>query len=159
MIDVKVQQAFDHFQILRGKNIDLIQSIPKDKMMTIPNGFSNNIYWHTGHILTVQHSLLYRRCNLELGLDSSYLDYFAKGLSPASFDDRIPEIDTLLKQLEHSIVALENNLDKYADKKYDDDVTVSFGFTLNSFNDAVIALPYHESYHLGSMNVLKKFLK
>ena len=58
-----LKKALHDLKILREKNIGLIESIEDKFLLQIPEGFSNSIYWHAGHILTVQESLLYRRCN------------------------------------------------------------------------------------------------
>lgn len=154
-----LKKALDDLRILREKNLNLIESISQNNLTVIPDGFSNHIYWHAGHILTVQESLLYRRSNLEMHIPAAYLTYFAKGTSPADFDESIPEISDIIKHLTVSLLQIEKDILKYQNAKYDEPVLVSFGMKLNSFADALLALPYHEAYHFGSMKLLQKFLK
>ena len=155
----RLQIAYTDLLTVRQKNIEVIKSIPVKLLTVIPDGFSNNIYWQAGHILTVQDSLIYRRCGLDMHLDQSYLTYFAKGTSPKDFDAGIPAIEMLFQQSERTLNQLKTDLDRFARIPYPEPVEVSFGLTLNSFSDAVCALPFHEAYHLGTMNLLKKFLK
>ena len=153
-------RAFQELTILRNKNITLLKQVPEEKALIIPDKFSNNLYWQAGHILTTQMSLIYRRSNLEMPLiDTKYLDYFGKGTSPANFVKGIPSYSTLLKQLSEAILILEKDLHTYADKKYAEPAHVSFGMTLQSFHDAVIAIPYHEAYHMQAINLLLKQIK
>ena len=154
------KQAFAHLTILRDKNISHLENISQDVSHIIPEKFSNNLFWQAGHILTTQFSLLYRRSNLPIPMiDSKYLNYFSKGSSPSDFDSQIPSFPTLLKELKDSLEIVQNDLHIHADAKYDDAVVVSFGMTLNSFHDALLALPYHESYHMNAINLLLKQLK
>ena len=152
--------AFDHLVILREKNIDLLRNITEEQAHKIPEGFSNNLYWQAGHILTTQMSLLYRRSNLEMPLiEKKYTDYFSKGTSPSNFDSEIPTFQKLLNELQESLIVLKNDMHKYAEKQYDEPAHVSFGMTLHSFHDAVLAIPYHESYHMQAVNILIKQIK
>lgn len=158
-MDQTLKKSFDNFEIVRNKNISLINSIPEQALMVIPNGFSNNIFWHLGHIITVQESLTYRRSGLAMHIDKSYLTYFAKGTSPADFDTHIPTIKELLSQSNKTMSHLKSEMGQHAEIQYPKAIEVSFGLTLESFSDAVCTLPFHEAYHLSSMNLLKKFLK
>ena len=150
-------QAFQELTLLRNKNITLLQKATAEQAQIIPDKVSNNLYWQAGHILTTQMSLLYRRSNLKIPLiDTSYITYFAKGTSPENFDTNIPSYQTLLKQLSESLSILENDLHIHADKQYSEPAHVSFGMTLESFHDAVLAIGYHEAYHMNAINLLLK---
>lgn len=154
------EQAFANLTILRNKNISLLENISQDVSHVIPEKFSNNLFWQAGHILTTQFSLLYRRSNLPIPMiDSTYLNYFSKGSSPSDFDSKIPSFLTLQKELKDSLEVVRKDLHIHASAKYDNTVVVSFGMTLNSFHDAILALPYHESYHMNAINLLAKQLK
>lgn len=150
-----LSKAFKDFVILRNQNLDLIKSVDSNAIMTIPDGFNNNLYWHLGHILTVQASLLYARCDIPLPIDDSYFKYFAKGTSPADFDDNIPSLDNLFGEHNDSIEWFKDDFKEYQEEEYDEPLTVSFGHTISSFKDAYLALPYHEAYHLGQIRILK----
>ena len=153
-------QAFAHLSILRNKNISLLENITEKQALIIPEKFSNNLYWQAGHILTTQMSLLYRRSNLEMPLiNKKYISFFAKGTSPSDFDSEIPTFKNVLHELKESLSALQNDLHNYSKAKYDVPVLVSFGMTLHSFHDAVLAIPYHEAYHLNAINLILKQIK
>lgn len=152
--------AFAHLSILRNKNISHLENITEEQTLIIPKNFSNNLYWQAGHILTTQISLLYRRANLDMPLiNKKYISYFAKGTSPSDFDSEIPTFNKLLHELQESLSTLQNDLHNYSQAKYDTPVQVSFGMTLHSFHDAVLAIPYHEAYHMHAINLLLKQIK
>ncbi len=153
-------QAFAHLSILRNKNRSLLENITAEQALIIPEKFSNNLYWQAGHILTTQMSLLYRRSNIEIPIiDKKYFSYFSKATSPSDFDSVIPTYEKLLHELKESLSILQNDLHNYSNAKYDIPVQVSFGMTLHSFHDAVLAIPYHEAYHLNAINLLIKQIK
>ncbi len=154
------EHAFSNLVFIRYKNISLLESISQEQSLLIPDKFSNNLLWQAGHILTTQISLIYRRSNIVMPIiDEKYLGYFAKGSSPANFDSETPTFERLLTELKESITVLEKDLHFYADKQYDEPAHVSFGMTLNSFHDAVLAIGYHETYHMQAINLLIKELK
>ena len=154
-----LKRAFDDLVILRNKNIALINTIDDNKLLTIPDGLNNNIYWQAGHILTVQASLLYKRTAQPLPIDKTYLNYFGKGTSPKGFDDNIPTIEILLEQLKSSLLHTESNYIENASLPYDETITVSTDHQLSTFADALLFLPLHEAYHFGSMSAMKKLLE
>lgn len=153
-----ITKALDDFIIMRKKNIGLINSIDESKVMTIPEAFSNNIYWQAGHLITVQASLLYKRTNQEIPIDKNYFIYFAKGTSPDNFDADIPPFSKLLIQLTQLLDYTSSNCNDLSDASYQEEVTVSTGHKLNSFKDALMFLPLHEAHHLGAMSMLRKLL-
>ncbi len=154
------EQAFSHLTILRNKNLSLLENISEEESLIIPDKFSNNLFWQAGHILTTQFSLLYKRSNLAMPLiDTRYVNYFAKGSSPSDFDSNLPTFQNLLSELKESLQILENDLHRYTDVKYESAVLVSFGMNLLSFHDAVLAIPYHEVYHMNAINLLLKQIK
>ncbi len=148
-------QAFAHLTIIRNKNISLLENVTQEQSHIIPSHFSNNLYWQAGHILTTQFSLVYKRSNLAMPLiDKNYIKYFAKGSSPSDFDANIPTFEKLLAELKESLSVMQNDLHSYTDATYETAVLVSFGMTLHSFHDAVLAIPYHEVYHMNAINLL-----
>lgn len=153
-------QAFSHLTHLRNKNISLLENVTNEESQIIPRNFSNNLFWQAGHILTTQMSLLYRRSNLEMPIiDKNYITYFAKGTSPSNFDSSIPSFSKLITELTSSLDVLSLDLHKYSEVKYSESAHVSFGMTLHSFHDAVLAIPYHEAYHMNAINLLLKQIK
>ncbi len=158
MTDKNLTKALDDFIIMRNNNIDLINSIDISKIMLIPKGFANNIFWQAGHIVTVQVSLLYKRTNQPLPIDIKYFDYFGKGTSPENFDDDIPSFDELKKQLEKLKEYTSSNYPKLSNELYEEEITVSTGHKLKTFGEALEFLPIHEAVHYGNMVMMRKFL-
>ena len=152
-------RLFDTFSRVRNQNIELIDSIPLDKLEVIPKGFRNNVLWNAGHLVTVQASLLYVRVGRPSPLDTKYRRYFAKGSSPEDFDNELPAFDKVRLGLEKLIGVIQRDIPELEKLAYLEPITVSVGsITLESFRDALSFMPLHETYHLGMMTAMKKLL-
>ena len=123
-----------------------------------PPGFNNNVYWHTGHLVTVQASLLYGRAGESLPIDERFRKYFAKGTSPKDFDKARPTFDLIHKLLETMIDRTAGDLEWLYQLTYPEPVTVTSGKILKSSADAMRFLPIHEGIHLGMLSSMLKFL-
>ena len=95
----ELRSSFEDFVRVRKTNIALIDTVDQSALETIPLGFNNNVYWHTGHLVTVQASLLYGRAGEPLPIDERFRKYFAKGTSPKDFDKARPTFDLICYHL------------------------------------------------------------
>ena len=155
----EILRLFDTFSRVRNQNIELIDSIPLDKLEVIPKGFRNNVLWNAGHLVTVQASLLYTRVGRPSPVDTKYVRYFAKGSSPEDFDNGLPPFDEVRQLLEKLIGVTQRDIPELEGMAYPEPITVSVGsMTVKSFRDALSFLPLHETYHLGMMTAMKKLL-
>ena len=152
-------KLFDTFSRIRYQCIELIDSVPADKLDIIPEGFRNNVLWNAGHLVAVQASLLYTRVGRPSPLDTKYVRYFAKGSSPEDFDNGLPPFDEVRQLLEKLIGVTQRDIPELEGLAYPEPITVSVGsMTVKSFRDALSFLPLHETYHLGMMTAMKKLL-
>jgi hypothetical protein len=152
-------QHFDRFTLFRKANCAAADSIAPELRDVIPNGLRNNIHWQLGHIVTVQASLLYKRCGLELPVPSEYLTWFAKGTSPADWAPETTPYEALRNDAGRLLDQTRGDLDRYHDARYSEPITVTGGVRLSSFADALEFLAVHEALHLGAMNVMKRILE
>jgi hypothetical protein len=139
-------------------NIALIDSVPDEKLMVIPDRFHNNIFWQAGHLLTSQASLLYRRTGQPLPVPESYFGYFGKGSSPDNFDSATPGYSEVRKQLEAILETTRKDLPKMLGLPYEKPITVTSGRILVSFDDALEFSALHEALHTGMITAMLKFL-
>lgn len=154
----QLEKSLNDLTLVRQKIISIIDTIDEDQLMTIPDKLANNIYWQCGHLVTVQASLLYKRTGAPLPIDNSYLTYFAKGSSPQNFDNNIPTFKNIRFEMESMIEYTSSSLQRHADLKYPEEISVSTGHIIDSFASALAFLPLHEAHHLGSIATLKKLL-
>lgn len=150
---------FERFTLFRRANCAVIDSIPPNLRDTVPHGLRNNIHWHLGHIITVQASLLYKRCDLELPVNPAYFDWFARGTSPGDWTPETTPFEALRNDAERLLEQTRGDLDRCKDARYVKPITVTGGVKLASFADALEFLAIHEALHFGSMNVMKRILE
>jgi len=151
-------RACEQFAVIRRLNLELIDAVAADKRTVIPSGFRNHVFWHAGHLVTVQASLLYARSGLALPIDESYLRCFAKGTSPSDFDDSVPTWRTVRTCHDELVERVGQDIDLLHARPYTEPVVVSTGHTLASALDAMEFLPIHESYHRGFLKAMLKLL-
>jgi len=153
-----LQPVFEQFARLRRSVLSRIDEVPETSRSTIPSGLKNNLHWQSGHLLTVQMSLLYKRCGEPVPIGEEFFTSFGKGTSPAAWTDATPSFQTVRSLLESSLTDLENDLERMAEKKYPTVITVSTGDEIGSFAEALRFLPVHEALHLGVITAMNRIL-
>ena len=132
----------------------ILDSTPKEKLLRIPEGFRNNIWWNIAHVVVTQQLLLYKFSGLQIRVPEAYVDKFKKGSVPdgSATDEEIKEIgDFLLSTAEWAKEDYESGLfETY------NEYTTSLDVTLSSVEDAITFNLFHEGLHLGAILALKK---
>ncbi len=154
----QLKDAMNRFAIMREKNRMLVQSVPSEKIMTIPKPFNNSIYWQAGHLVVVQASLLYERTGLATPVDKNYKHFFGKGQTPDHIDETAPSIEEIIKLMGNLITVTRDDMADMIDLNYKTAIEVSTGHIVGSYVDALNFLPLHEAYHFGSMRALLKLI-
>ncbi len=127
-----------------------------DQLNIIPDGYSNNLIWNFGHVIVTQQLLVYGLSGLPMKLENEIIEKYRKGTRPESKISQ-KEYDYLKTKFLELPIALEkdfqeSNLSNF--KTY----STSYGFTLNSMQDAIIFNNIHEAMHYGTMLGIRKFL-
>lgn len=134
----------------------ILDSTPKDKLLKIPEGFRNNIWWNIAHVVVTQQLLVYKFSGLQIRIPEAYVDKFKKGSVPdgSATDEEIKEIgDFLLSTAEWAKEDYENGLfENY------NEYTTSLNVTLGNVEDAMTFNVFHEGLHLGAVLALKKLV-
>lgn len=153
-----IDSMYDRFVRFRTACMVSIDAIPEDLRQTIPGGLRNNIHWQAGHLATVQASLLYLRCGVEPPLEKRWFDSFAKGTSPAGWNEFTPDFAGTRSQLELMIDRSRADLPALHGRDYVEPITVTGNETLRTFVEALSFLTIHEALHLGTINTMRRLL-
>lgn len=153
-----VKKILKSLSLLRVAMTATIDSLSGEQRSIVPAGLRNNIHWQAGHVVTVHASLLYRRCGQPLPIEERYFSFFGKGTSPADWYEAPPSLAEVEPQLTDLVELLSSDYANLRDRKYPGTITVSNGFQLSSFRDALAFLPMHDAIHLGAMNVMRRLL-
>lgn len=132
----------------------ILTKTPKEKLLKIPEGFNNNIYWNIAHTVVTQQILIYKFSGLQMRVPDDLIAKFSKGTVPdgTATDEEIMMVaDFLISTAEWLIedydTALFQTFNEYA---------TSARVTLRNVEDAIAFNLFHEGLHIGQISLLLK---
>lgn len=134
----------------------ILTKTSKDKLLKIPKGFNNNVYWNIAHTVITQQILIYKFSGLQMRVPDNLVDKFMKGTVPdgtASDEEMMMIADFLISTAEWLIEDYNTELFKTF-KEY----TTSARVTLKNVDDAIAFNLFHEGLHIGQISLLLKHL-
>ncbi|MFT4753935.1 MAG: putative damage-inducible protein DinB [Salibacteraceae bacterium] len=161
MQQILKQISMNLFQVNRQTRenvLKVIEELSTHQLNEIPEGFTNNIIWHIGHLLATQQLLTYGLSGNDILLSDNIISEFRKGTKPESLytAEDIEELKSLL------IVVIENTEEDFEMKELTSDdfkaYPTSYGVTLQNVEDAVAFNNVHEGVHLGIIMSMKKMV-
>ncbi|MGB3143511.1 MAG: DinB family protein [Maribacter sp.] len=137
------------------KNLHAILSkTAKEKLLKIPEGFNNNIYWNIAHTMVTQQLLCYKFSGLKMRVPEELVDKFKKGTVPdGTATDK--EMKVVAEFLISSIEWTKEDYETALFQEYNE-YTTSARVTLSSIDDAISFNLFHEGLHLGAIILLLK---
>ncbi len=145
---------FQLLQSCRKNIIELLNQHSDRELNVIPKNFNNSLIWNAGHSLVTQQLLLYYLSGNEMRIPLEWVDLFKKGTRPES-ELNSNTISEIKKLLQSTAGQVEGDYKNGIFEEYKPYMT-SFGFAINSIEDAISFNHLHESLHLGYMMALKK---
>lgn len=126
------------------------------QLNTIPDGFSNNLFWNIAHIVVTQQLLVYKLSGLPMHVSEEFVEKYKKGSKPEHTATQ--EEVALVKSLLFS--TLEQTQKDYENKVFQDysEYPTSTGFTLHTVEEAMQFNAFHEGLHLGIMMSIRKLI-
>lgn len=147
---------FQNHRAVRKNLLNILQNTSHKDLLTIPDGFNNNIYWNIAHCAATQQLLCYYLSGNPFRIDKYWVDTYKKGTLP-NLDVSESEVEDL------GFLLIETS--KILMKDYDDDFfpdytaySTSFGIDLKNIQDAIIFNNMHESLHFGYVMAQKRAL-
>ncbi|WP_426325195.1 DinB family protein [Pedobacter sp. R-06] len=136
--------------------LELVKDLSIEQLNKIPTGFNNNIIWNIAHLTAAQQNMCYVRSGLAVTLKEEHFSAFLSGTKPDKFIEK-QEIASIFDML-------LNSMDRLA-ADYTSGIFVEFdswdkryGMKLNSIEDAINFIPFHEGMHIGYIMALKKLV-
>jgi len=143
------------FTLQNRKNLhSILTKTPKEKLLQIPKGFNNNIFWNIAHTVVTQQLLCYKLSGLKMRVPEVLVDKFKKGTKPdgSATDEEIIQIaEYLISTIEWTMHDFEKGLFKGYNE-----YTTSAKVTLRNIEDAMSFNMFHEGLHLGAVILLLK---
>lgn len=132
----------------------ILKQTPIEKLVLIPEGHRNNIWWNIAHIVVTHELLVNKLSGRPMGVPTEIVDKYRKG----TFPDGTPsaeEIEAVKEWLFSTVEAAEKD---YKEGLYDEftPYTTSTQVELKSVEDAMAFNVFHEGLHLGVILSLQK---
>lgn len=151
-----MKRAIEIIKQPRQKILDEISHLSIEQLNKIPAGFNNNIIWNLGHMIAAQQGICYKRAALDVRVDEAFFNAYKPETKPEGFVDAegVEEIKTMLFT---TLDQLEADCDNGVITGYNSFVT-RYNIALNSIDEAINFLPFHEGLHIGYIMSLKKLV-
>ena len=147
--------SFEANRQTRRNLLKVINGLTDEQLVTIPQGFNNNILWNIGHVCVTQQALQYRLSGNPSNMPENLTNAYKKGTSASDID--VTDIHTFKKLLVSQIDDLQADYENGLFKEFTVYPT-SYGITLESIDDAIQFNLLHEALHLGYVMALKRSL-
>jgi hypothetical protein len=146
-------------EIIRKTRFSLLENLKDltaEQLNKIPEGFNNNIIWNLGHMIAAQQGVCYIRAGLTSHMTEDFINTFKSGTKPVrAFSEA--EIENIKSLLFSTIDQLEEDYNNKIFGGYTS-WTTRYSVEMNSIDDAITFLPFHEGLHAGCSTALKKLV-
>lgn len=136
--------------------LELVKDLSIEQLNKIPTGFNNNIIWNIAHLTAAQQNMCYVRSGLAITVKDEYFSPFLSGTKPDKFIEK-QKINSIFDALLNSMDRLATDYSSGAFLKFDP-WDKRYGMKLNSIEDAINFIPFHEGMHIGYIMALKKLV-
>lgn len=131
-----------------------LNDIPREKLLKIPEGFRNNIWWNIAHVVVTQQVLIYKLSGLPMRISDELVEKFRKGTVPDG-NATEEEIEIMTGFLFSTVEWMQEDYENGLFKNFNE-YTTSMHITLSNVEDAIAFNVYHEGLHLGAILALLK---
>lgn len=140
--------------ILRKQILNLADGLDETALNHIPANFNNNLIWHMAHIAATQQIIVYKSAGVPMLLSDDYVNAYRGGTKPEKKLNA--EEIAHIKQLITSTI--QSNIEDYQSGKFVTYTpwTTRTGIMINTAEESLMALVFHESTHFGYMMALKR---
>lgn len=128
-----------------------------EELNQVPAGFNNNLVWNLAHLVVAQENIFYAKAGLPINLEQDFFNAYLPGTKPerALSAQEIEDVKVLLFS---SVDKLEKDLTDHVFTDYAG-WTTRYGVEMNSVEDALTLLPFHDGLHFGYMMAQKRVLR
>lgn len=134
--------------------LNLVQDLSIEQLNKVPSGFNNNIAWNLGHMIAAQQGICYKRAGLNTVVDQQFFDTYKPDTKPERLIT-IAEIETIRQLMFSTLDQLEADYKRHIFTSFQSFVT-RYGVKLNSIEEVIEFLPFHEGLHMGYIMALKR---
>lgn len=142
------------FRATRHNTINAIKDLTLEQVNEIPEGFTGNVAWHLGHMVSTHKGLVYQLNSVPGGLPKEFVLKYKKDSKPEAPIDQA-EFEFITTELLNQIDELEADLQKEGFFGVNIPYSTSYNFDMNSFDECLRFSNLHQALHLGYILALK----
>lgn len=150
--------TFDVLKNTRTFFKDFIEKNSLEDLNKIPKGFNNNIIWNIGHIVVTEQLLAYKLSGLPVMVSDGMIEKYRKGTKP-EFDATQDEVNEIKVLLFSTIKRTEKDFKNNGFKNFTGYTVSTTDNTLNTIDEALQFVLFHEGMHLGYVMALLHAIK
>lgn len=151
-----MEQTFELNRTCRKLIAPFLEDYTLDQLNTIPEGFSNNLFWNIAHVVVTQQLLIYKLSGLNMLVSDELVDQYRKGTKPEQPATQT-DVDLIKSLLFDTIDQTQADYGSGVFTQFTEYPTSS-GFVLKNVKDAMAYNNFHEGLHLGIMMSMRKLL-
>lgn len=152
------EMLFQQMRFIRQRTLAALDATPEEMLLTIPEGFNNNLLWNYAHIYVTLDNLMYSFLNEKHTILPHYLELFSRGSSPTYWNGETPPIseirEFLVSQPDRIVETFAGRLSEKGEKPFTLGPTVQF----TTLGEILGFANFHEGVHQGSIIGLKRAL-
>ena len=141
---------------IRELTLGHMEGLTENQLLTVPEGFNNNVLWNVGHVLYYLCAFTYGHSGLALPLPDEYVEWFKHGTTPSEWMTT-PNSGEVAERARTIIPEIKADR---AAGKFDafEPFELAAGSSLDTLTEALVFHCAHEGMHVGHIAILKKFL-
>jgi hypothetical protein len=151
-----MEQTFELNRTSRKLIAPFLEDYTLGQLNTIPEGFSNNLFWNIAHVVVTQQLLIYKLSGLNMLVSDELVDQYRKGTKPEQPATQA-DVDLIKSLLFDTIDQTQADYGSGVFTQFTEYPTSS-GFVLKNVKDAMAYNNFHEGLHLGIMMSMRKLL-
>jgi hypothetical protein len=141
--------------IARQQMVNIMDGLTIEQINKTPQGFNNNLIWNLAHVVATFQNYTYRRSSgLDIAINENLITDYGNGSFPKEFV-AAEEIEDIKKLAVSTIDNLKNDIEKGSFKTYTPFEVTAGKVNLQTLDDCLSFMLFHESMHLGTMKALK----
>lgn len=150
-----IDKTLDVIRVSRKKVLDMTEGLSLQQLNCIPALMKNNILWNMAHLVATQQNVCYLKSGLSPLVDVSFIERYKPGTKPGGFIEAA-EYEEIKQYLQLHIQRLEEDYKKGVFSGYNSFTSATYpGVTIDTIDDAIGFIAFHESLHLGYIMAMK----
>lgn len=149
-------KTIETIKLTRTSLLEAVKDLSIEQLNKIPAGFNNNIIWNLAHLVAAQQNICYKRAGLEPVIEDRFFTPFLPGTKPEGFINA-EDVETIKGLFFSTLDQLDADLQNGTFANYKS-WTTRYGNSINSGEEAVAFLPFHEGIHTGYIWALKRVI-